>query len=62
MEVVMGAAPRQRRKPSGLCVVEIDNRRGEGGQWEDHYLVRYLERLSAGTSFPAMARRFGEAR
>jgi hypothetical protein len=60
MEVVMGVAPRQRREPSGLCVVEIDRRRNESGQKEDHYVVRYLERLPPGTSFPAMAQRFGE--
>lgn len=60
MDVVMGVAPRQRREPSGLCVVEIDSRRDEAGQKEDHYLVRHLERLPPGTSFPAMASRFGE--
>ena len=60
MDVVMGVAPRQRREPSGLCVVEIDQRRDEAGQKEDHYLVRHLERLRPGTSFPDMAKRFGE--
>jgi len=60
MEVVMGAAPRQRREPSGLCVVEIESRRDEAGQREEHFIVRHLERLPAGTSFPKMAERCGE--
>jgi hypothetical protein len=41
-------------------VVEIDSRRSENGQWEDHFVVRFLESLQAGTSFPAMALRFAE--
>lgn len=59
MDVVMGVAPRQHREPSGLCVVEIDSRRGEDGKKEAHYLVRHLERLRPGTSFPDMAKRSG---
>jgi hypothetical protein len=60
MDLVMGAAPRQRREPTGLCLVEIDSRRDQAGKRVDHYVVRYLERLPPGTSFPAMAQRFGE--
>lgn len=60
MDVVMGVAPRPRREPSGLCVVEIEDRRKEDGRREAHYIVRHLERLQPGTSYPAMAARFGE--
>lgn len=56
----MGVAPRQRREPSGLCVVEINSRRGDDRRWVEHYVVRHLERLPAGTRYPAMAQRFGE--
>lgn len=56
----MGVAPRQRREPSGLCVVEIDSRRGEDGKKVEHYVVRHLERIPPGTSYPAMAKRCGE--
>ena len=60
MDIVMGIAPRQRREPSGLCVVEIDRRRPETGQHEDHYVVRHLERIPPGTRFPDMAQRVAE--
>jgi hypothetical protein len=40
--------------------VEIERRRGENGQKEEHYVVRHLERVAAGTSYPIMAQRFGE--
>jgi hypothetical protein len=43
-----------------LCVVEIESRRGGNGQKEEHYLVRHLERLPVGTSYPKMAERCGE--
>lgn len=60
MGVVIGAAPRHRREPSGLCVVEIEDRYDQDREREEHFLVRHLERLPAGTTFPAMAQRFGE--
>jgi hypothetical protein len=41
-------------------VVEIESRREENGHREEHYVVRHLERLPAGTSFPKMAERCGE--
>jgi hypothetical protein len=60
MDVVMGLAPRTRREASGLCVVEVEKRRGGNGQKDEHYVVRHLERLPAATSFPKMAERCGE--
>lgn len=60
MDVVMGVAVRQRREPSGLCVVEVESRRGEDGKKVEHYVVRHLERIPPGTSYPAMAKRCGE--
>ena len=57
MGVLIGVAVGHRRHPTGLAVVE-DERRKEGGRrsW-DHYLVRHLERLPAGTPYPAVAER-----
>jgi hypothetical protein len=48
----------QRRDPSAIAVVEQEwrARLGEPGR-DDHYLVRHLERLPLGTSYPAVARR-----
>lgn len=60
MGVVIGLSPRTRREPSGLCVVEIEDRFDSNRQREEHYLVRHLERLRAGTSFPKMAERVGQ--
>jgi hypothetical protein len=60
MGPVIGVAPRTRREPSGVCVVETENRRGEKGQKVEHFVVRYLESLPAGTSFPAIADRCAE--
>jgi hypothetical protein len=60
MGALIGAAPRTRREPSGLCVAEMEKRRGNDGKQEEHFVVRHLERLPAGTSFPQMAARYGE--
>jgi len=58
--VVIGLAPRTRREPSGLCVIETEDRCGKDGKREVHYVARFLERIPAGTTFPAMAERCGE--
>jgi hypothetical protein len=41
-------------------VVETEKRRGEKGQKEEHFVVRYLESIPPGTSFPAIADRCAE--
>jgi hypothetical protein len=46
----------QRSEPSAVCVTEIEHRVGLHGT-ECHDLVRYLERLPAGMSYPALADR-----
>jgi hypothetical protein len=60
MGVLIGVAVGHRRHPTALAVVE-DERRKEGRHrsW-DHYLVRHLERLPAGTPYPAAAERLAE--
>ncbi len=60
MGVVMGAAPRSRREFSGLCVAETEDRRDEKGKRVVHYVVRFLERIPAGTGYPAIAARLAE--
>lgn len=54
--VLIGVDVGQRPEPSAVCVAEIEHRRGPFGT-ECHYVVRYLERLPAGTSYPALADR-----
>lgn len=38
-----------------MAVVERDDRRGSPDRTEHHYLVRHLDRLSSGTSYPEAA-------
>jgi hypothetical protein len=49
MDVMVGLSIGQRRDPSALCVVEIDERLREDGRHLDHFLVRHLERLPVAT-------------
>jgi hypothetical protein len=46
----------QRTEPSAVCVAASEDREGPHGT-EDHYIVRHLEGLPLGTSFPALADR-----
>jgi hypothetical protein len=51
----------QGREPTGLCVVEVQDRVGtETTPAGHHYLVRYLERLPTGTPYPTIAERLHE--
>jgi hypothetical protein len=59
MVVRIGVKAGQRHEPSGLCAAEILER-DDLGCAEVHFLARYLERLPAGTRFPAIAERAGE--
>lgn len=59
MTIMIGVDIGQRTEPSAVCVTETDDRAGPHGR-EDHYLVRHLERLPIGTSFPALADRTAE--
>lgn len=60
MEVLIGVAVGHRRHESAIAVVEQEVRRGADRTSTDHYLVRFLERLPAGTSYPALASRLAE--
>lgn len=60
MGALIGVALGSRRAPTGLAVVEDQWRKDDGRTSVDHYLVRHLERLPLGTSYPAVARRVGE--
>lgn len=60
MNVQIGLDLGQRREPSALCVAEIEERQGSNDRWTDHFLVRHLERLPVGSTFPEVARRLAE--
>ncbi len=52
MDVLIGVDIGQKRDPTALAVAEAEEREEE---W--HFLVRHLERLPLGTSYPQVARR-----
>lgn len=57
MTIMIGVDIGQRTEPSAVCVAETDDRPAPHGRDEHHYLVRHLERLPIGTSFPELADR-----
>ena len=59
MAVLIGVDVGQRREPSAICAAENPERTANGRR-DYHFVVRYLERLPAGTSFPGVAKRVGE--
>ena len=51
----------QKRDPTAIAVVEMEERERVGTKRKDrHFLVRFLQRLAAGSSYPEIARRLGE--
>jgi hypothetical protein len=61
MGLIIGIEPGRKRDPAALCVVEREDRYSEAlRDSEAHFLVRYLQRLPVGTSFPETARRLAE--
>jgi hypothetical protein len=54
--VTIGVHFGQKREPTAVAVSEIDERR-VAGWWENHFLIRHLERLPVGTPYPLVARR-----
>lgn len=59
MGVLMGVDIGQKRDPTAICVVEAEDRDVDG-RMEQHYHVRFLERLPLGTSYPEIARRIAQ--
>ncbi|MCH9650803.1 MAG: hypothetical protein K0U98_21425 [Deltaproteobacteria bacterium] len=57
--ITMGVDIGQKREPTAICVTEIDERR-VGRRRVNHWVVRHLERLPLGTSYPAVAQRLSE--
>ena len=60
--VTVGCDIGQKRDPTAIAVVEVEFRVhvdhvGLRHRWEDHQLVRHLERLPLGTPYPAVADR-----
>lgn len=54
--IIVGVDVGQRAESSAICVAEVEDR-GESQREENHYLVRRLERLPAGTPYPGVADR-----
>jgi hypothetical protein len=59
MDTSIGVDIGSRREGSAICVVECASRPTAKGE-RLHYVVRHLERLPAGWSYPAIAARVGE--
>lgn len=57
--ITIGVEIGQKREPTAICVTEIDERRIET-RLVNHWVVRHLERLPLGTSYPAVAKRLSE--
>ena len=58
--LLMGVDIGQKREPTAICVAELDARMTENREIENHFLVRHLERLPPGTSYPDVAGRLSE--
>jgi hypothetical protein len=56
MAIVIGVDIGQKRDPTAICVASAEYRR-EAGRHECHFVVRHLERLPLGTSYPAVVQR-----
>jgi len=59
MTLLIGVKVGQKHEPSAVCVAE-NSRRLVGTREEYHFRVHFLERISAGSPFPAVADRVGE--
>jgi hypothetical protein len=57
--IMIGVDIGQKREPTAICVAELDERRNDRRRI-NHFVVRHLERLPLGTSYPAVARRLSE--
>jgi hypothetical protein len=60
VRLILGVDVGQRQEPSGLCAVEVQQRKENGGRLRYHYVVRFLEQIGAGARFPEIAGRVGE--
>jgi hypothetical protein len=56
LSTIIGLDIGQRRDPTAICVAETE-RRPFGTRQVYHFLVRHLERLALGTSYPAITQR-----
>lgn len=59
MTVFIGVHLGQQREPTAICVAEPEGREVDGRD-EDHFLIRHLQRLPLGTSYPDVAYRLDE--
>ncbi len=60
MSVAMGVSLGQKHEPTALCAVEGARRISASGGSESHFVVRFLERMPSGTTFPEAADRLGQ--
>ena len=54
--VSIGVEFGQGHSPSAIAVAEVEERKTDRW-WENHFKIRYLERLPIGTTYPAIAER-----
>jgi hypothetical protein len=52
----------QKRDPTAVAVLEVQERADASGRVRDHYVARHLERLLLGAPYPAVARRIAAIR
>ena len=57
--VTIGVDIGQKRDPTAVAVAQLEYRESEGRR-EDHWLIRFLERLPLGTPYPQVADRLSE--
>lgn len=53
--VLMGVDIGQKRDPTAICVVEVEEREEGKDELKNHFLVRHLESLPLGTPYPGIA-------
>jgi len=58
--ILVGVDIGQKRDPTAICVVELDERRDERNRVVNHFVVRHLERQPIGSSYPSVAGRLSE--
>ncbi len=58
--ILMGIDIGHRREPTAICVAELEERQGDGRRITNHFVIRHLESLPLGTSYPEVAARLSE--
>ena len=54
-QISFGIDVGKRHDPTAIVVAVAEDRRGEDGQWETHFVIPFLKRLELGTPYPQQA-------